>query len=85
MLTYLFEHQNDDDIAKKFDETLNDIAIQNSSIFSVHTGHNTDIRLFEEELIQKSVSDKDNHNKVARSIINKLINCKFDFDEVFSQ
>ena len=85
LLTYLFEHQNDDDIAKKFDETLNDIAIQNSSIFSVHTGHNTDIRLFEEELIQKSVSDKDNHNKVARSIINKLINCKFDFDEVFSQ
>lgn len=85
LLTYLFEHQNDDDIAKKFDETLNDIAVQNTSIFSVHTGQNTDIRLFEETLIQSSVSDKQNHNKVARGIINKLINCKFDFNDVFSQ
>ena len=85
LLTYLFEHQNDDDIAKKFDETLNDIAVQNTSIFSVHTGQNTDIRLFEETLIQSSVSDKQNHNKVARGIINKLINCKFDFNDVFNQ
>ena len=85
LLTYLFEHQNDDDIAKKFDETLNDIAVQNTSIFSVHTGQDTDIRLFEETLIQSSVSDKQNHNKVARGIINKLINCKFDFNDVFNQ
>jgi len=85
LLPYLFEHQNDDDIAKKFDETLNDIAIQNTWIFSVHTSENTDIRLFEESLIQSAVADKTKHNKVARWIINKLINCKFDFNEIFSQ
>ena len=85
LLTYLFEHQNDDDIAQQFDETLNDIAIQNNDLFSVHTGENTDIRLFDESLIQSAVSDKQNYNKVARGIINKLINCKFDFDEVFNQ
>lgn len=29
----LYKHQNEDDFAKTFDDTLNDIAVENNSIF----------------------------------------------------
>src|SRR5690554_3637790 len=41
LLTYLFSKQDEPDFDKLFDETLNDIAILNNDIFSVHTGENT--------------------------------------------
>jgi len=84
LLTYLFSIQDKDDFAKTFDETLNDIAILNKDVFSVHTNNKTDIRLFEESLIQNSVADRSKHNEVAKAIINKLANSKFNFDEIFS-
>jgi len=84
MLEYLYEIQNNEDFAKTFDETLNDIAILNSAVFSVHTEGNADIRLFEESLLQSSIADRSKHNAVAKAIINKLANSKFDFDEIFS-
>ena len=84
LLEYLFSIQDNEDFAKTFDETLNDIAIANNAIFSVHTDGNTDIRLFEESLVQSSVADRSKHNAVAKAIINKLANSKFDFDEIFS-
>jgi type I restriction enzyme M protein len=68
----LFAKQDEADFAKTFDETLNDIAILNKDIFSVHTDGNTDIRLFEESLIQSSIADRSKHNAVAKAIINKL-------------
>ena len=84
LLPYLFAHQNDAEFAKAFDDTLNDIAVTNSAVFSVHTDGNTEIRLFDESLIQDSVSDKSKHNIVAKAIINKLADSKFNFDEIFS-
>lgn len=84
LLEYLFKHQNDDNFAKQFDETLNDIAVANSTVFSVHTAGNTEIRLFEEELIQDAVNDKSKHDVTARLLINKLTNSKFNFDSIFS-
>lgn len=84
LLEYLFKHQNDDNFAKLFDETLNAIAIENSTVFSVHTAGNTEIRLFEEELIQDAVNDKSKHDETARLLINKLTNSKFNFDSIFS-
>lgn len=84
LLSYIFSIQDNPDFAKTFDETLNDIAIQNNAVFSVHTDGNTDIRLFEESLIQSSIADRSKHNAVAKAIINKLANSKFDFDEIFS-
>ncbi len=84
LLPYLFDIQNNEDFAKTFDETLNDIAIANNAVFSVHTDGNTDIRLFEESLVQSSIADRSKHNAVAKAIINKLANSKFDFDEIFS-
>ena len=84
LLTHHFNNQDKEDFAKSFDETLNDISIDNSAIFSVHTDGNTDIRLFEEQLVQSSIADRSKHNAVAKAIINKLANSRFDFDEIFS-
>jgi type I restriction enzyme M protein len=84
LLEYLFKHQNDQDFSKLFDNTLNDIAIENSDVFSVHTAGNTEIRLFEEELIGRSVSDRSQHDSTARKIVNVLSETKFDFDQLFS-
>ncbi|MCL2683156.1 MAG: type I restriction-modification system subunit M [Bacteroidales bacterium] len=84
LLEKLYEIQNNTEFAKTFDETLNDIAILNTKIFSVHTDGNTDIRLFEESLIQSSIADRSKHNAVAKAIINKLADSKLNFDEIFS-
>lgn len=84
LIEYLFKHQNDSGFAKLFDDTLNDIAVDNSDIFSVRTAGNTEIRLFEEELVQDSVNDKSQHDVTARQLINKLANSKFDFYSIFS-
>ncbi|MDR0367758.1 MAG: type I restriction-modification system subunit M [Bacteroidales bacterium] len=84
LLEYLFSQQDTPDFAKTFDDTLNDIAILNNDIFSVHTEGNADIRLFDETLIQSSITDQSRRNTFAKGIINKLANSKFDFDEIFS-
>jgi type I restriction enzyme M protein len=84
LLAHLFANQNKPDFARQFDEALNDIAVTNSAVFSVHTDGNTDIRLFEEQLIQSSIADRSKHNAVAKAIINKLADSKFNFDEIFS-
>ena len=87
LLSYLFSHQNDNGgvgFAKLFDNTLNDIAVDNSSIFSVHTAGNTEIRLFEEELIGRSINDRSQHDATARAIVNALAESKFDFNEIFN-
>lgn len=84
LLDYLFARSNDAEFAKLFDSTLNDIAIENSDVFSVHTAGDTEIRLFEEQLIQNSVNDRSQHDITARKLINALANSKFDFDEIFN-
>lgn len=84
LIEYLYNHQNEDDFAKTFDDTLNDIAVENNSIFSVHTAGNSDIRLFEERLINDIVRDNSMRNKVAKQIISKLALIKFD-EAIFDQ
>ncbi|MCA9342032.1 SAM-dependent DNA methyltransferase [Candidatus Saccharibacteria bacterium] len=84
LLDYLFARSNDAEFAKLFDSTLNDIATKNSDVFSVHTAGDTEIRLFEEQLIQNSVNDRSQHDITARKLINALANSKFDFDEIFN-
>lgn len=84
LLEYLFQHLNDNGFAKMLDDTLNDIAVDNSDIFSVRTSGNTEIRLFEEELIQRAVNDRSQHDVTAKQLINKLANSKFDFEVIFS-
>lgn len=85
LLSHLFSLQDSDDFAKVFDETLNDIAILNNNVFSVHTAWNTDIRLFEEWLIKDSIKDSSKRNDFAKKIINKLSESKINFDEIFNE
>lgn len=84
LLDYLFSHSNDDQFAKLLDNTLNDIAVDNSDVYSVHTAGNTEIRLFEEQLIQNSVNDRSQHDITARNLVFALANSKFDFEQIFS-
>lgn len=84
LLENLFKRQNEADFAILFDETLNDISIDNSEIFSVKTSGNTEIRLFEESLIQSSINDKSQRDETAIKIINSLANSKFDFNVIFN-
>ena len=83
LLTTLFKRQDNSDFAITFDDTLHAIAVENNEIFSVHTEWNTDIRLFDDRLIQSSFSDANKWNTVAKQIINKLAQTKFNFDEIF--
>ena len=78
LIEVLYNQQNTLDFAQTFDDTLNDIAVTNSDIFSVHTSGNSDIRLFEERLINDIVRDSSARNEVAKRIITKLATVKFD-------
>ena len=79
----LHRKQNEDNFYEIFETTLNQIAIDNNDIFSVHTDGDTAIRLFDERLITDNISDSSKRNQVARAIINLLARIKFD-ETIFS-
>lgn len=76
-ISALFDRQNDDNFATIFDNTLLEIAKENSDIFSVVTDGGEKITLFEN--ISKYVTDK--RDDFCRAIVNKLIN--FSFEHIF--
>ncbi|SDW61825.1 HsdM family class I SAM-dependent methyltransferase [Streptococcus equinus] len=80
----LHRKQNENNFYEQFENTLNQIAIDNNAIFSVHTDGNADIRLFDERLITDNISDSSKRQSVAQSIINLLAKVRFD-DSIFSQ
>ena len=90
-ISYLFNHQNDDTMKKAdgspypfhelFDDTLVDIANYNLDIFSVQTGGEEKIRLFDP--ISQYVIETAKKSKFCRAIINKLVD--FSFADVFEQ
>ena len=90
-ISYLFNHQNDDTMKKAdgspypfhelFDNTLVDIANHNLDIFSVQTGGEEKIRLFDP--ISQYVIETAKKSKFCRAIINKLV--EFSFADVFEQ
>jgi len=80
-LSYLFNHQNDAEFAKTFDDTLRDIANDNNDVFSVKTEGGAKITLFEP--ISAYISDPDKRNDFCRAIVNKLV--EFSFEEIFAQ
>lgn len=79
LISSLFERQNEPKFADIFDNTLLDIAKENSAIFSVVTESGEKIVLFEN--ISKYVTDK--RDDFCRAIINKLIN--FSFENIFHE
>lgn len=79
LISSLFERQNESKFADIFDNTLLDIAKENSDIFSVITEGGEKIVLFEN--ISKYVTDK--RDEFCKAIINKLIN--FSFENIFHE
>ena len=84
LIETLHRQQNEATFYETFEKTLNQIAIDNNDIFSVHTDGDTAIRIFDERLITDTISDSSKRNEVAKSIINLLARVKFD-ENIFSQ
>lgn len=78
-ITALFHRQNEPKFAELFDNTLLDIAKENSDIFSVVTEGGEKVVLFEN--ISKYVIDK--RDDFCRAIINKLVD--FSFENIFHE
>jgi len=78
-ISSLFERQNEANFAGIFDNTLLEIAKENSDIFSVVTDGGEKIVLFEN--ISKYVTDK--RDEFCKAIINKLVN--FSFENIFHE
>lgn len=80
-LSYLYNNQNREEFAKLFDDTLRDIAIFNTDIFSVKTGSGTKIILF--EALSNYITDSSQRDAFCRALINPLVN--FSFEGIFEQ
>lgn len=80
-LSYLFNHKNEDNFAETFDGTLVGIANKNIDIFSVKTGSEDKIRLFDP--ISVYVTETGKRNAFCRALIDKLIT--FSFEEAFEE
>ncbi len=78
-ISSLFERQNEANFAEILDNTLLEIAKENSDIFSVVTEGGEKIVLFEN--ISKYVTDK--RDEFCKAIINKLVN--FSFENIFHE
>lgn len=80
-LSNLHNHQNQEEFAKFFDDTLRDIAIFNNDIFSVKTGTGAKIVLFDE--LSQYISDSSQRDNFCKALVNQLVN--FSFEEIFEQ
>ena len=85
LLSSLYNHQNDPEFAKLFDDTLNSIATANSEVFSVRTDQGNPIPLFDRNLVERIIADSGKRDSFARSIINFLATEKIDFTNAFNQ
>jgi type I restriction enzyme M protein len=81
-ISYLFNNSNKDDFASMFDDTLRDIAIANTDIFSVHTITGEQILLFDNNL-SNYIVEKTERDNFCRAIINQLT--EFSFEHVFDE
>lgn len=78
-ISSLYKRQNEPRFAEIFDNTLLDIARENSDIFSVITNGGEKLVLF--EAISKYVTD--DRDEFCKALVNKLIN--FSFEHIFNQ
>ena len=79
-LGFLFNHQNEADFGKRFDDTLIDIAASNNALFAVSTEDGQKLQLFE-GMIEKYVASK--RDAFAKAIVNKLV--EFNFENIMNQ
>ncbi|PIB34873.1 N-6 DNA methylase [Reichenbachiella sp. 5M10] len=78
-ISSLYERQNEPNFADIFDNTLLDIAKENSDIFSVLTAGGERVVLFEN--LSKYVTD--DRDEFCKALVNKLVN--FSFEHIFHE
>lgn len=80
-ISYLFNHKNQEKFNELFDDTLVDIANYNIDVFSVKTGSEDKIRLF--DALSVFVTETNKRADFCKAIIDKLV--AFSFEEAFHQ
>lgn len=80
-ISYLFSEQNAPDFAKRFDDTLRDIAQNNNDVFAVTTNGGAKVVLFDR--VSEYIADESKRDAFCRAIINKLV--EFSFERIFTQ
>lgn len=80
-ISYLFNNKNKDKFNDLFDNTLVDIANYNIDVFSVKTGSEDKIRLF--DALSVFVTETNKKSDFCRAIIDKLV--AFSFEDAFEQ
>ncbi len=80
-ISYLFNRKNTEKFNELFDSTLVDIANFNIDVFSVKTGSEDKIRLF--DAISVFVTETNKRSDFCRALIDKLV--AFSFEDAFVQ
>lgn len=80
-ISYLFNHKNEENFHTFFDNALKDIAAFNIDIFSIRTGGQSKMSLFNG--ISQHVIEVEEKDGFCSAIIDKIANCSFE--SVFEQ
>ncbi|MFC5282104.1 HsdM family class I SAM-dependent methyltransferase [Pedobacter alpinus] len=80
-ITYLHNRQNKPEFAKLFDDTLREISIQNTAIFSVKSSSGAKNKMFDE--LSNFISDSSQRDNFCKALISKLF--EFSFEHMFSE
>ena len=80
-ISYLFNRKNTEKFNELFDNTLVDIANFNIDVFSVKTGSEDKIRLF--DALSVFVTETNKRSDFCRALIDKLV--AFSFEDAFTQ
>lgn len=85
LIAHLHNIQNSGDFAKTFDDTLREISIENSSIFSIKSSSGAKDILFNE--LSEFISDRSERDAFCRALINKLFEFSFEqsFEDYFEE
>lgn len=78
-IEHLHNIQNTDDFGKTFDDTLHDISVENSKIFSIKSSSGAKDKLFDE--LSQFITDSSQRDAFCRALVNKLF--EFSFEESF--
>lgn len=81
LLSALYKKQDTPNFHTLMDDTLRDIAVQNSSIFSVQTAGGSKIALFDR--LSDYINDASKRDAFCKALINKLI--PFSFEHIFEE
>lgn len=79
LISHLYNNQNAGDFAKMFDDTLHDISIENTDVFSIKSFSGAKDKLFDR--LSDFITDASQRDEFCKALINKLF--EFSFEESF--